>query len=604
MRYRAKTVIPRNKCVWSQLFKSELLVALALISAGLGFLGLRLIFTVAQQESSRIGIYEKFTSPGNASVPRTSGELANHSNLTTSTAGRPSNTFREGGLVTSVTGAAALPVQPSTTAITQVEVTGIRAQQGTGLLNHVEAWIQEQRSVTGHRTQRPEMWLTVPHSQDKHPGAAPGPGPTCPSAREDMPPAGRLRVVSDPTLESDVEIVADKLVLSNYPNDHLPPPQMTSSEKFPEFCNSLARVSDSWRRVCPQGSMAEHGWGSCDVRQLVIKVNCAYLDTDPLIPCMAYDRTRTFPVHGNHPARTKFQPLKWPPTKIQEFDALGHAVAVYPHPKGGAAHFFNQLPRLFMILNAIPPDVPVLVPKHSASDKIVDILVNRGWLKDRSRIIDWDKSTVYYANTLYFVGEMGRGNATSMKWDSLGVEKCSWALALPRSTMQQSFQVRGAPRRPKPMILVVHRSDASFQRRMIDNHAAVMTSIRDMLPECEILEFIGSQHSMDATIDMFNAADVVVAPHGAALSFACFMQPDKAIVEIGYNEYGKGKGMPFPVTFFYAIALSVGARYYLSMAQGHYQGRLQADPDDIAILTKWAFGNVTAARNLTAASPR
>ena len=37
---------------------------------------------------------------------------------------------------------------------------------------------------------------------------------------------------------------------------------------------------------------------------------------------------------------------------------------VYPRPKGGAAHFFNPLPRLIMLLRAIPEDVPVMVPKH------------------------------------------------------------------------------------------------------------------------------------------------------------------------------------------------------------------------------------------------
>ena len=51
-----------------------------------------------------------------------------------------------------------------------------------------------------------------------------------------------------------------------------------------------------------------------------------------------------------------------------------------------------------------------------------------------------------------------------------------------------------------------------------------------------VTEFVGAKHSMTESIALFSAADVVVAPHGAALGFIAFMRPGSAVVEVGYKE--------------------------------------------------------------------
>ncbi len=44
---------------------------------------------------------------------------------------------------------------------------------------------------------------------------------------------------------------------------------------------------------------------------------------------------------------------------------------------------------------------------------------------------------------------------------------------------------------------------------------------------------LSSKHGMMESIELFSSADVVVAPHGAALGFLAFMRPFTACVEIG-----------------------------------------------------------------------
>jgi hypothetical protein len=105
-------------------------------------------------------------------------------------------------------------------------------------------------------------------------------------------------------------------------------------------------------------------------------------------------------------------------------------------------------------------------------------------------------------------------------------------------------------------VLVVHRKDASGGRRMIRNHGELLAAIqraeysykqlqgsKEEVKSKEtrtvvviVTEFVGAKHSMTESIALFSAADVVVAPHGAALGFIAFMRPGSAVVEVGYKE--------------------------------------------------------------------
>jgi capsular polysaccharide biosynthesis protein len=74
---------------------------------------------------------------------------------------------------------------------------------------------------------------------------------------------------------------------------------------------------------------------------------------------------------------------------------------------------------------------------------------------------------------------------------------------------------------------------------MLRNHAALMVALRAAFPTARVTEFVGDQHSMAQSIALFGEADVVVAPHGAALGFLAFMRPTAACVEVRTDERRK-----------------------------------------------------------------
>jgi len=139
---------------------------------------------------------------------------------------------------------------------------------------------------------------------------------------------------------------------------------------------------------------------------------------------------------------------------------------------------------------------------------------------------------------------------------------------------------------------------------MIKNHGALMDGLRSAFPTALVTEFVGAKHGMAESIALFGMADVVVAPHGAALGFLAFMRPNAACVEVeqgraitlaaarhrlshpwsnrckarspcppsrirsqvGYRDL---KGMKFPAPYYMALALSVDVAYFLRCgAQG------------------------------------
>ena len=65
------------------------------------------------------------------------------------------------------------------------------------------------------------------------------------------------------------------------------------------------------------------------------------------------------------------------------YEALAHNLAVYPT---GFAHVMAQLPRLILLLQTIPHDVPILLAQSSARNAMVEILHARGLL-DKRRIL-------------------------------------------------------------------------------------------------------------------------------------------------------------------------------------------------------------------------
>ena len=148
---------------------------------------------------------------------------------------------------------------------------------------------------------------------------------------------------------------------------------------------------------------------------------------------------------------------------------------------------------------------------------------------------------------------------------------------MPRWLIQEALQpIFWNDARVQPQVLVVNRRDASS--RMLDNHDELMNTLRSTLEQAgqkaDVLEFVGADHDVESTLRMFANADVVIAPHGAALTFTSVMRPGKSVVEVGY--LGRNQ-MGWPGNYFHAMVIGSELRYYLSMAQGDYGGALHAN---------------------------
>ena len=244
----------------------------------------------------------------------------------------------------------------------------------------------------------------------------------------------------------------------------------------------------------------------------------------------------------------------------------------------------RQFPRLLLLDRALPRAVPILMADHSIVRGLVKEARRLGALAADRELVWWNSAVTYTADEMYYAGELYR-RSENEPWGS-GVNKtnpnaCAWALSMPRTLLQGPFvdgwQRNGTTRR----VLVVHRSDAKSRR--VNNHADMIGALRQHFSDSpvptEVLEFVGSAHNVSETAELWTGADVVLAPHGAALSFVAFMRPKTAIVEIGYPGTG---GMPYPAPFYMAIAASVDVAFYMTMAMsGSYGGKSEADVEDV-----------------------
>lgn len=414
------------------------------------------------------------------------------------------------------------------------------------------------------------------------------------------------RVVTDISMEKDVVLLVDEYSPSRY----TVPPQLEtfSPKKLMDLCQGRYRFCPN-----PARGQADFDWYKCSVRRFVARVSCGYIDGRKNIPGMVYDSTRTFPVHGCHPAG--FQPATFEMSN-RTFKALAHNLGVFPR---GFAHVIAQFPRLVHLLMHIPKDVPILLAKNPTQDQLVSILHKMGLLDPR-RVVDWEPEKIFWADELYFSGEMGSitkaGGQPGRRdtWDMNRNEQCSWAMSMPRQLVQRLFTA-GAPKpfhaalpgnrstattrtgsvvrlwrpeEPQPpcRVLVVHRKDASGFRRMISNHDKMFAALEEALPQCNVTEFIGGQHTLEQQIRLFTQADLVVGPHGAALSLCLFMRPGSAMLEIGYTGT---KSMKFPAPYFSTLSVTVDVRYYLAMADGHYKSTLTANIAEVVALAHRAL---------------
>jgi len=106
-------------------------------------------------------------------------------------------------------------------------------------------------------------------------------------------------------------------------------------------------------------------------------------------------------------------------------------------------------------------------------------------------------------------------------------------------------------------------------------------------------------HDVASTEYIWRRADVVIAPHGAALAFMLFMRPKTFVIEFGYHAgrgsnrskrhdsaLGGAAGMPWPAPYYWLIALSADVQLIASMAQGSYNGNMLANLSDVEVIIR------------------
>jgi hypothetical protein len=100
---------------------------------------------------------------------------------------------------------------------------------------------------------------------------------------------------------------------------------------------------------------------------------------------------------------------------------------------------------------------------------------------------------------------------------------------------------------------------------------------------------VGAEHDVESTIRTFANADLLIAPHGAAITFTAAMRRGAAVLEIGYS--GRGD-MMWPGNYFHSMVVGSGLDYYMTLADGEYSSPLHVDVDDVAKLALRALEGV------------
>lgn len=173
------------------------------------------------------------------------------------------------------------------------------------------------------------------------------------------------------------------------------------------------------------------------------------------------------------------------------------------------------------------------------------------------------------------------------RWRPIAAETVSWQLsqAASRSALRQIMYVacgrgNGPPASSnRTRVLIVDRSDAPGHSRAVTNHAELVRAIKKGVPgEVSVVEYRGSGMTLENQIRAFQEADVVIAPHGAALGLAAFMPPGGAVIEMTYP----AKEAPL---IFMPAAISAGHSYWLSIARsgGHARPMVVALPDVVVL---------------------
>jgi len=322
----------------------------------------------------------------------------------------------------------------------------------------------------------------------------------------------------------------------------------------------------------------------CSVKRSIVKTACAYIDSSADIPGEVFDEKWAYPTH----------PFIWnisgDITEVVEVHPrLANGLSVY----GSAfAHVAIEiLPQILHYLDHVPSNVPILVDMAGAGGKWVEFLNSLG-ITTTDRWISLKPTTTYFAKELYFqiVEVHSKKSQTATDGYKLLREEgdCSWRTSLPNDLMRQRFcstklsEYRGDERK---LVVVLDRKEV--KARSIANHDELLKALKVALPGHVLYEYIGREHTLRDSINLFCKADVLIAPHGAGLIYMQFLSEHSAVIEIGYES---NEILRWPVEYYAASALVLNLRYYPSVAVGGYITPLHADINDVVSLAKAAVG--------------
>jgi hypothetical protein len=254
------------------------------------------------------------------------------------------------------------------------------------------------------------------------------------------------------------------------------------SRTMPHFYPAPQRVCDAsaWPRICP-GVLENEVQPGPNTTFFLAKLDNGYMASkhhcQKSTPGKYFTKHHVFnfvkwtnsPCHGD-------APWLYASTPVQSFQALGSTMG--PSSPGAAGHYLlQQLTRLVFLLRVLPADVPIIASTDGLAGKFLDLLNI-----SKSRLISYDKDTVYHAKSLYFSSISPYGVVS----------------ALP-STLQELelFFAKHLPPQPygfpvKSQILVLQRNAGV---RQIENLDDVMAAVRARWPKEQVRVFTPGEGS-------------------------------------------------------------------------------------------------------------
>lgn len=369
-----------------------------------------------------------------------------------------------------------------------------------------------------------------------------------------------------------------------------------------------------WSRICRgKGELEERAqrWSTCVVDRFVARIQQGQvtLSRSPQGPpgnALVSNKTHSFPLHLNDLKRSQDG------AKIRRF--TGPIAHSFGSLSLSTAHLINQIHRLVTVARNVPPRTIILTLDTRLHREFVKLFQSRRVVPDdvSFEFISPAKqkgTQIFTAPSVYFAGEAVAVDndylpalSPTHRWYTLEKEICSWQLASNRSEIRHLLDRHEAPDTASSFeALVVSREDATS--RSVRNHKGLVSTVREALSEASrqvnVRVFVGRNHNVESTELFWRRADLVVAPHGAALAFMLFMRPGTHVIELGYHVGGSGprrnydlaalggsKGMPWPAPYYWVIAVSSNVNLYASMSSGSYGGAMTANLTDVAQLIR------------------